>query len=151
MLDFLAGVPGKLKTLIDRLTSTRAANLDNLDAAISTRAAASTALSTATWTATKAGYLDMAISGVARIKSIQQVNSSASTGVSSGTWSGSITVTTVDVTKTIFVWTGETPPDETYYGTKIVLTNATTMTCSGRRTGSANTSVAISGFLVEFY
>ncbi len=50
MLGFLAGLPGKLKTLTDRLTSGRAANLDNLDAAMTSRAAASTALSTAQWT-----------------------------------------------------------------------------------------------------
>jgi hypothetical protein len=36
----------------------------NLDATITSRAAASTALSTATWTNTKAGYLDASISGV---------------------------------------------------------------------------------------
>ena len=55
----LLGLPGKVKTLIDRLTSTRATNLDNLDAAITTRAAASTALSSATWTGTRAGYIDL--------------------------------------------------------------------------------------------
>lgn len=49
MIPALMGLPGKLKTVLDRLTSGRAANLDNLDAAISTRAAAATALSNATW------------------------------------------------------------------------------------------------------
>ena len=62
MIDFLLGVPGKLKTVIDHLTthlsSTRAAKIDNLDATISTRAAASTALSTATWTTARAEKLD---------------------------------------------------------------------------------------------
>ena len=43
-------------------TDARAGKVDNLDAAVSTRAPSSTALSTATWTATKAGYLDAAIS-----------------------------------------------------------------------------------------
>ena len=43
MWTMLAGVPGKLKTMLDRLTATRAANLDKLDANITTRAAASTA------------------------------------------------------------------------------------------------------------
>jgi len=43
-------------------TSARAAKLDNLDTTISSRAPAATALSNATWTDTKAGYLDAAIS-----------------------------------------------------------------------------------------
>ena len=62
MYNFILGVPGKLKTLLDRLTSTRAANLDNLDATVSTRAPSSTALSSSVWTGTKAGYLDQSLS-----------------------------------------------------------------------------------------
>ena len=58
MWTMLAGVPGKLKTMLDRLTATRAANLDKLDANITTRAAASTALSNAVWTDARAGKLD---------------------------------------------------------------------------------------------
>lgn len=57
MLGFLAGLPGQIATLTSRLTSGRATNLDNLDAAISTRAAASTALSNATWTSALAAAL----------------------------------------------------------------------------------------------
>jgi len=49
---------GKLSTLISRLTSTRASNLDNLDSAVSDCTQASV------WTPTKAGYLDAAISSV---------------------------------------------------------------------------------------
>ena len=64
MLGFLAGVPGKLKTLTDRLTSTWAAKLDTLaanftstisgriDAAISSRASATD------WTSVRAGKID---------------------------------------------------------------------------------------------
>lgn len=59
MWTMLAGVPGKLKTLIDRLTATRAANLDKLDANITTRAPASTALTNAVWTDARAGKLDL--------------------------------------------------------------------------------------------
>lgn len=58
MWTMLAGVPGKLKTLADRLTATRAANLDKLDANITTRAAAATALSNAVWSDARAGKLD---------------------------------------------------------------------------------------------
>lgn len=67
MWTMLAGVPGKLKTLIDRLTATRAANLDKLDANITTRAAAATALTNAVWTDARAGKLDLI-----GIKSIQR-------------------------------------------------------------------------------
>lgn len=49
MIDWY-GVPGKLKTLTDRLTSARATNLDNLNATITSTAPASTALSVVTWT-----------------------------------------------------------------------------------------------------
>lgn len=59
MWTMLAGVPGKLKTMLDRLTATRAANLDKLDANITTRAAASTALTNAVWTDARAGKLDL--------------------------------------------------------------------------------------------
>lgn len=54
----LLGLPGKVKTLLDRLTATRAGYLDNLDAAVTTRAPSATALSSATWTSARAGYLD---------------------------------------------------------------------------------------------
>lgn len=62
MIGALLGLPGKIKTVYDYLTTNlaavRAAKIDNLDAAMTTRAAASTALSTAQWTNTRAGYLD---------------------------------------------------------------------------------------------
>ena len=64
----LLGVPGKLKTLLDRLTVARTDNLDNLNASISSRAPGSTALSTAVWDSTKAGRIDQAISTRARAK-----------------------------------------------------------------------------------
>ena len=50
MSAFLLGIPGKVKTLLDRLTAARAGYLDRLDATVSSRAAAATALSTAQWT-----------------------------------------------------------------------------------------------------
>lgn len=63
MIDFLLGVPGKLKTISDYLAAylspTRCAKIDNLDTTLTSRAPASTALSTATWTAPRAGKLDL--------------------------------------------------------------------------------------------
>lgn len=58
MLESLYGLPGKAKTLLDRLTANRASNLDNLDTAITSRAPSSTALSTAIWTNNRAEQLD---------------------------------------------------------------------------------------------
>ena len=67
MIDFLLGVPGKLKTLTDRLTSTWAAKLDTLhDSRLTaTRAGyldklnlSGKATDDAVWTSARAGYLD---------------------------------------------------------------------------------------------
>ena len=61
-MSFLAGVPGKLKTLQDGvttlLTNFTSTIAGRVDATISSRAPSSTALSTATWTGTRAAYLD---------------------------------------------------------------------------------------------
>ena len=95
MIDFLLGVPGKLKTLTDRLTADRAANLDDLDTTVSSRAAASTALSSATWTNTKAGYIDAAITGTNTAATPQSMTYTKSTERvrASLTWSsGNVTV-----------------------------------------------------------
>lgn len=68
MIDFLLGVPGKLKTISDYLTTnlstTRAAKVDNLDAAMSTRAAAATALTNATWTDARAAKIDAILTNI---------------------------------------------------------------------------------------
>jgi len=70
MLEPLLGLPGRIKILMDRITSTRASNLDNLNATVSSRAPASTALSSSVWTGTRAGYLDASISGRASQSSV---------------------------------------------------------------------------------
>lgn len=71
MIDFLLGVPGKLKTISDYLTAnwtaTRATKVDNLDAAISTRAPASTALTNVMWTDVRAEKLDGITAAVSSI------------------------------------------------------------------------------------
>lgn len=53
----LRGLPGQIATLLARLTSGRASALDHLDADISTRAPASSAVSSATWTSALAAFL----------------------------------------------------------------------------------------------
>lgn len=59
MIAALLGLPGKLKVLTDRLTSGRATNLDKLDALISSRAPASTALLYTVWTDSRAAKIDV--------------------------------------------------------------------------------------------
>ena len=90
---FLAGVPGALKRLKDRLvpsgttetlTDARMLKLDNLDATVASRAPSSTALSTATWTGTKAGYLDAAISSVKMKGQVNMVRDTAVTSTDVG-------------------------------------------------------------------
>lgn len=58
MSTFLLGVPGKLKTLLDRLTAARANKLDFLTKSLDELAAADTALLRTTWTDTRAGRID---------------------------------------------------------------------------------------------
>lgn len=153
MIDFLLGVPGKLKTISDWLTTywtaARAAKVDNLDAAITTRAAASTALTNATWSDAKAGYLDGAISGrLGSIKAIYTGNVTIANGASSGT----ATITAVNTGKAICFGRGFNPVgwasalsiDQVPI---IVLTNSTTVTAT--RGATAN-GLSVAYTVVEF-
>ncbi len=70
MMELLAGVPGKLKALADRLTAVRAEKIDNLDVAVSTRAPANTAVSNAVLTDARIGNLDNLAWAPLRIKRI---------------------------------------------------------------------------------
>lgn len=76
----VGSVFAKLNALLQKFVSVwtdgRAAKLDNLDGTVSSRAPSNTALSTAQWTNTRAGYLDAAISGRAP----------ASTALSTAQW-----------------------------------------------------------------
>ena len=72
-MNLIGPIYNGIISLLTRWTQTLA---DRLDAAISSRAPASTALSTATWTSTKAGYLDTPVSSCAP----------ASSALSSGVW-----------------------------------------------------------------
>lgn len=98
MVELLAGVPGKLKTLLGRLTATRAAALDNLDASITSRAPADTAVSNAVLTDTRVAYLDNLAAAPLRIKSIQRGVINIFNGT--GTATGSATITAVNPAKT---------------------------------------------------
>lgn len=66
-----------LQTVLGRLTAGRATNLDNLDAAMSTRAPAATALSTAQWTNARAALLDNLSNLDAAISSLNNLSALA--------------------------------------------------------------------------
>jgi len=96
MLGFLAGLPGKLKTLTDRLSATWASKLDTLHDSRLTAARAGyldklnisgNVANGTDYTATRAGYLDLLNTGAAgTVKSIQTgyINTLPSTTGSSG-------------------------------------------------------------------
>lgn len=149
MIDFLLGVPGKLKTIIDylaaNLSTVRAAKIDNLDAAISTRAAAATALSSATWTATLASYLDGPISG--RLGSIKSIQQGAITIVS-GNLTGTATIAGVDPSKSICFFMGTQANSTGSAFARVALTNSTTVTATR---GNSDAWNVLAGYtVVEF-
>lgn len=150
MVELLAGVPGKLKTLLGRFTATRAAALDNLDAAVSSRAPASSAVSSAVLTPARIAYLDNIAAAPVRIKSIQRGTITIFNG-GAGTATGTATITAVVMAKTelrLLGWTcnsvsGQDSP-------RIELTSTTTITAT--RTTNNNTMVnVVSWELTEYY
>lgn len=139
MFALLASVPGKLKTLLDRLTATRAANLDKLDANITTRAAASSALSNAVWTDARAGYLDQLSVAPLKIKSIQRgaiVMTDAQTSVNA-------TITAVNTAKSVLIHLGESNG----FNARLSLVNSTTVNANKNFT---NAGVTVGWQVVEF-
>ena len=115
MLEPLLGLPGRIKILMDRITSTRASNLDNLDGAVSSRAPASTALSSSVWTGTRAGYLDASISGRASQSSVDALPQGIINSVQRGSFnppessvSANVTISSVDLGKAFLVFSFRT-------------------------------------------
>lgn len=109
MID-ISGASGRLKAIYTYLTSylsaTRCAKIDNLDTTLTSRAPASTAVSSATWTAARAGYLDKLNAGgiPGTVKSIQTGYLAVIAGVA-GTGEDAyyrdITISTVVVAKCV--------------------------------------------------
>jgi hypothetical protein len=149
MIDFLLGVPGKLKAISDYLTTNwTAAKAVFLDAAISTRAPASGALSDAVWTGTKAGYVDAAISsrGTA-IKLIQR--GKIVIGALSSSNTATITAVVMGKTEMRLLGNGfRYDGTNGFTGGYIELTNTTTVTAS--RFYSDVTPMTVSWELTEF-
>ena len=160
MWTMLAGVPGKLKVLADRLTSTRAANLDRLDANVSTRAAAATALSNAVWTDARAGKLDIASLGLS-IKSVQSGYTSATVaeGVANTEDDGyiNIAIASVNTSKSVVFVNGgcggSVSQSVTYGSAKIImgrLTSATNLRVSCP-SAIGTDRITVRWYVAEFY
>lgn len=153
MVELLAGVPGKLKTLLGRFTATRAAALDNLDAAITSRAPANTAVSNAVLTDARVAYLDNLSAAPLRIKSIQRgvINIFSGTGTATGT----ATITAVNPEKTELRLLGyhgyRTDTGELWNEPARVRLASATSVVAQRVTSSAVISTAVSWELTEYY
>lgn len=111
MIDLLLGIPKQLDDLLTRLSASWANNVtskvSNLDAAISTRAGAATALSTAVWDAATAGKINSGgIPGT--VKSIQTgwVNDATTAGSGEDSYYFDVTLgTAVVVAKCVVTFT----------------------------------------------
>jgi len=109
MIDFLLAVPGKLTTIINylntNLAAARTARIENLDAVISSRAAAATAVSSADYTAARAVLIDRLSTGVpGTVKSIQTgylAPAAAAGGAGEDIYFRDVTITSVVVAKSI--------------------------------------------------
>lgn len=142
MIAFLRGVPGKLKTITDYLTTHwtagRAAKLDLLTVA---PAPASTALTNATWTDTRAGKLDSVIL-TSVIQSIQ--TGRASGGLSTGTGEDSafinVTISSVNTAKCVVLIDGVS-----WNQTGYLPYSPATMAYSARLTSATNLRISLQG------
>lgn len=149
-MNLLAPIYNQLMALVSRLTNGRAAALDNLDAPISTRAVASTALSNSIWSndrATKLENLDAAITSRLGAGSVRRGEITILANATSATATLSPAVNPAKCQLSHF----GSRADTTYvnvYGCTLVLTNSTTITAT-RGTSSA-TPVVVSWELIEY-
>lgn len=146
MIDFLLGVPGKLKGISDYLTTNwttaRAAKLDYLTA---TAAPAATALDNTVWTGAKAAFIDAAITS--RLGSIKAIYRGEVT-IASGAGTGTATITAVNTAKAICLSNGSRGSATAGYVGTVNLTNATTVTA--QRVGTPAADLVVAFTVVEF-
>jgi len=168
----LAPIYGAVVKLLNRLTQALA---DRVDATISSRAPASTALSTATWTGTRAtaidnldaavntlaaaadytsgraanlDYLDVSVAATTRIKSIQR----GTISITGTNLTATATITSVTTGKTrlrILGVTNHHAGSSMCAGITLALTNATTITAT--RQYSVSCTQGVGWELTEFY
>lgn len=148
-MDFLLGVPGRLAAVLGRLTQSRADKLDNLDAAITTRAPASTALSIAQWTNARALLLDnlaSLLTGV--VNSIQTGYASAPTSSGSGedTAYADVMVSAVTVAKAFpLILVADAQSTSKFWTARLTSTTNLRLSCT-----AAAGLVRIRWYLIEF-
>jgi hypothetical protein len=150
MIGALMGLPGKIKTLLDRLTATRAGYLDRLDAAVTTRAAASTALTNTTWTDTRAGYLD----GMFRIKAIYRDTIVLSSAASNYKYLPASVVTSKSVVSILgysFMESHTNPVGNMIQGVRLELSSAYIYAYTDGAPTSYGGTLTVAFQVVEFY
>ena len=79
MTGIILAIFAKIIALLDSITAARSANINNADTPLSTRAPAGSAVSSNTYTATKAGYLNASVSSRATQNSVNSIASTVST------------------------------------------------------------------------
>ena len=142
MIDFLLGVPGKLKTITDYLTTymaaARMAKIDNCDTTTSSRAPANTALSSGVWTQAHADKI--AAGGIpGTVKSIQTgyVSATASMGTGEDAMYYDVAITAVSSANKCVVLIQPAISDESSVEGSTAYLTAQTMS-TGRLTSTTN-------------
>lgn len=170
MIQFLLSIPPRVKLLTDRLTAARAQALDSvsetrmarLDAAVSSRAAAATALSSNVWTQARAVKLDDINPGaVKRVLSGYVNTKEALVGVGQDQRYVNITISAVDPDKCIVTCIGTATRSQFYGGAIFLGTDVATYIVSARLTGPTTLRVHVGFYdgisilahwkIVEFY
>ena len=146
MLPALLSIPAKMATLLARLTSGRASNLDNLDAAVTTRSTLTLAqAASAVWGAATRTLTSVSVTSIPSIvASIQRVSGDMSAGISLD-----ITITAVTVAKSVVIFAGCSGPagGGMDFFPRATLVNSTTLRLSrGINTGTTQYSF----FVLEF-
>ena len=145
MMPALLSLSSKLATLISRLTSTRASNLDNLDAAVSSRSTLTSAqAASAVWGAATRTLTSVSVTSIPSIvDSIQRVSGNLTTQTTD------ITITAVVVARTFVVYAGGSGPSggAADFLPVATLINSTTLRVS--RGAAAGSTTMYSFFVVE--
>jgi hypothetical protein len=151
MMPVLLGVPGKLKTLLDRLTATRAGYLDKLNITGNVASSAEVAKASS-WTSALATELDGLAPSIAAIPTTPiNAITAISIAITAGNATGTQTITAVNLAKSIVILTGSIQTSGTAaiqnFAVHLVLTNTTTVTATRYVTTEA---CAVRGYVVEF-